>query len=321
MKRITEDIKTGDFKRIYLIYGEEEYLCRMNKNKLLKALGVYDDSMNFTKFEGSQISEEQIIDTCETLPFFADRRVILIEDSGFLKEKKEKLPDYLADPPEYAVIIFYEKEIDKRNRLYKAIAKYDRVIEIKKPDEKELTNWILVELKRSNKVIKKSTLEFFLSGSGTDMNFISCELEKLISYTGERKEITADDVKAVCTFQVENRIFDMISDRASGNKEKALKEYYDLLLLKEPPMRILFLLARQYDQLLRIKDLADQGMGEKLIAETLKIHPYAVKKNRPLAMKYSRDELKCALEECVRAEEDVKTGKMADKLSVELLLV
>ena len=208
-----------------------------------------------------------------------------------------------------------------RNRLYKNIAKYDRVIEIKKPDEKELTNWILLELKRGNKVIKKSTLEFFLNGAGTDMNFISCELEKLISYSGDREEITIDDVRQICTFQVENRIFEMISDSASGNKEQALKEYYDLLLLKEPPMRILFLLARQYDQLLRIRDLTDQGMGEKLIAETLKIHPYAVKKNKPLAMKHKRGALKEALERCVRAEEDVKTGKMADKLSVELLLV
>ncbi len=321
MKRITEDIKTGNYRSAYLICGEEAYLRRLLRDRLLKGLEVSEDSMNYTRLEGKQATEERIIETCETLPFFADRRVVLVEDSGFLKEKKEKLAEYAAHLPDYAVLIFSESEVDKRGKLYKAIAKYDRVIECKVLDEKELTNWILVELKKNGKTVKKSTLDLFLSGVAADLNFVSCELEKLIAYTHGREEITPADIRAVCSVQIENRIFDMIADAAAGRREKALKEYYDLLLLKESPMRILFLMERQFDQLLRMKELSAGGMGEKLIAQELKIHPYAVKKNLPLAGKYSQKELRTALEDLVRAEEDVKTGRLTDKMSVELMLV
>lgn len=321
MNQLAEDIKKGEFKQLYLIYGEEEYFYKLYKNELLKALGALEDTMNFTRFEGKQCSEEKIIENCETMPFFSERRIVLVEESGFLKEKKEKLSAYVEKLPDYLVLIFAEKEIDKRNKLYKNIVKYERVIECKTLDAKSISSWVLMELKRNKKRIKKDALDHFLAGAGTNLNFISCEIEKLISYLGERSEITVEDINQICTVQIENKIFEMIADAAAGKREKALKGYYDLLLLKEPPMRILFLIERQFDQLLRVKELSMQGMGEKLIAEKLKIHPYAVKKNMPLARKYSIEELRNAVEDYLSAEQDVKTGKLVDKLSVELMLV
>ena len=321
MKQIAEDIKNRTFQNAYLIYGEDAYLRKRYRDTLLEALDAESDSMNFTRFVQKQATEDAIIAISETMPFFSERRVVLVEDSGLLKEKTEKLADYAAKLPEYLVLIFVESEADRRNRLYKALAKYDRVVRCTAPDEKGLTNWILVELKKNGKTIRRNTLEMFLSGAGSDLNFISCELEKLISYTGERSEILPEDIRAVCSVQIENRIFDMIADAAAGRREKALKEYYDLLLLKEAPMRILFLMERQFDQLLRIKELLERGEGEKLIAEQLKVHPYVVKKNLPLARKYPALRLRQAVEDMVRAEEDVKTGRLTDKMSVELMLV
>lgn len=319
MNVIADDIKNGEYRQVYLIYGEEAYLCQMYKKKLIESINA--DQMNFTKFEGKQAVTEKIIEKSETMPFFADYRVILIEDSGLFKEKADALSDYLKKLPEYVIIIFVEKEIDKRNKLYKVAEKYKGVCECAPLSEKELTNWILVELKRNEKQIKKSTLDKFMSGIGSNMNLISCELEKLISYTGGRKEITSKDIDEICSVQTENRIFDMINDVASGRRASALRNYHDLLLLKEAPMKILSLMERQFDQMLRMKELSGDGFGEKIIAEKLKIHPYAVKKNLPIARKYSMDELKNAVEQIVRAEEDVKSGRLADVVSVEMMLI
>lgn len=321
MSKITEDIKTGEFRQVYLIYGEERYMCRLYLSKLLQALECSDDSMNYTKFEGKQSSEDAIIEICETLPFFADRRVVLIEDTGLLREKSEKLADYFKELPEYLTVIFAEKEVDKRGRLYKAVAKYDRVEEFKLLEEKDIINWVLVELKKSGKKIKKSTLELFLNGTGEDLNFISCELEKLIAYTGEREEITADDISQVCSVRIDNKIFDMISDMAAGKRSDALKNYYDLILLKESPMKMLVLMERQFRQLLCIKQLSLKGQGERLIADNLKLHPFAVKKNMPLARKYSESELEEMLEKLVSSEEDIKSGRINERLAVELMLI
>ena len=86
MQRINEDIKNGNFKQIYLLYGTEAYLKKQYKDKLKNAMAAPDDDMNFTTFEGKNINPKEVIDLAETLPFFADRRVILIEDSGFFKK-------------------------------------------------------------------------------------------------------------------------------------------------------------------------------------------------------------------------------------------
>ena len=98
MKTIDEDIRSGNLKQIYLLYGTEDYLKRQYRDKLKNALTAAgedsgmggmlsgrDGDMNFNRFEGKDINPKQVIDLAETLPFFAERRVILIENSGFSK--------------------------------------------------------------------------------------------------------------------------------------------------------------------------------------------------------------------------------------------
>lgn len=85
VKNLQEDIKTGKFKNAYLLFGEEAYLKIQYKEKLIHALNPDDDTMNFTKYEGKGIEVREMIDLCETMPFFADHRVVLVENSGFLR--------------------------------------------------------------------------------------------------------------------------------------------------------------------------------------------------------------------------------------------
>ena len=99
------------------------------------------------------------------------------------------------------------------------------------------------------------------------MENLEREMEKLFSYTLGRNEITVADIDAICTTQITNKIFDMIEAVATRQQRKALDYYYDLLALKEPPMRILYLLARQFRLLLQVKDLMNQGADKSTIAK------------------------------------------------------
>ena len=85
MLKLREDLKNGVYRRAYLLYGEEPYLLNMYKDRLLKTLADPEDTMNVSRYEGKGINPREIIDLAETLPFFAERRVILIENSGFFK--------------------------------------------------------------------------------------------------------------------------------------------------------------------------------------------------------------------------------------------
>ena len=154
-----------------------------------------------------------------------------------------------------------------------------------------------------------------------ESDFLKSELEKLVCYTLDKNIITMDDVEKICTTKVTNHIFDMINAIADKKQKQALEQYYDLLSLKEPPLRILFLIARQFNMLLQVKELKLKGYDNRIISEKMSLQSFIVGKYINQSAKFSKGDLKKAVSACVDAEESVKTGKIADILSVELLIV
>lgn len=321
MKMLAEYIKNGAFKTSYLLYGEEAYLRSQYRNRLTNALIDPEDTMNLSRFEGKGIRPEEIIDLAETLPLFAPRRVIVVENSEFFKNKCDKLADYIPSMPDTTCLIFVETAVDKRNRLFKTVKDKGRVVEFSAQDEATLTKWILGILKREGKQISKSALSLFLERTGTDMEHISKELEKLLSYTLDKESITSEDVADICTILTSNRIFDMIRAIAEKNQELALKYYYDLLTLKESPRGILTLLGRQFQQLLLVKSLMAKGYSQSSIASKTGLAPFIVRRLMGQARNFSDEQIHAALADCAKAVEDVTAGRINDVLSVELLIV
>ena len=123
-----EDIKTGQFNHVYLLCGEEDYLRGVYKDKLVKAMTVPDDNMNFTVFEGKNIEVGKVIDLAQTLPFLAPRRVILIENSGFFKSSQEQLAEYMKEIPEGDYVCMYYKNgtLEKYDPSFERVKSYIR---------------------------------------------------------------------------------------------------------------------------------------------------------------------------------------------------
>jgi len=205
--------------------------------------------------------------------------------------------------------------------VYKAATAKGRAIEFKAQDEAVLKRWILGFLKKENKNITERDLNLFLDKTGSGMENIRGELEKLFCYCMERDVITAQDIEAVCTRQVSSQIFDMINAVAERRQKAALDLYYDLLTLKEPPMRILFLITRQFNLLLQVKELKNKGYDANTIGGKVGLAGFIARKYVAQAAKFREEDLRRALTDCVETEEAVKTGRMNDVMSVELLII
>lgn len=320
MKTISQDIKSGEFKQIYLLFGEEAFLRKSYKNRLKAAL-VGDDTMNYHYFEGKGLDIREIISLADTMPFFGERRLIQIEDSGFFKGGgAEGLADYLPQMPDTTYLLFSESEVDKRSRLYKAVKAQGYVAEMTRQDEKQLAAWAGGILAKAGRKITPRTMELFLGKVGDDMENIRTELEKLISFSEGREVVTDADVEAVCTEQVTGKIFDMITAIAGRRIRQAMDLYEDLLTLKEPPMRILFLIARQFNQILQVKELMADGMGREGIAAQLKLQSFVAGKIMAQARSFTREQILSYVALCVDSEEAVKTGRLGEQIAVELLI-
>lgn len=318
MQIIKEHIKQNQFKQCYLLYGTEEYLKKLYKNKLKTGIIGDEDTMNYTYFEGKSIEIPKVIEVAETLPFFSERRLILIQNSGLFKTTND-LADYIKTLPDYCYIVFVESEVDKRNRLYKAVKEVGYISEMNGMDEKDIQLWVAQLLKRGGKKITRDTLMYFLNKSGTDMEGMVQEVEKLICYAMDKEVITVEDIDAVCVTQVSNQIFLMIDAIASRKQRQALDLYYDLLTLREKPMSILFLITRHFNILLQIKELKGQNRND--VAKKVGVPPFAVQKYMSQADNFTKQGLIENLKDCAEMEAQVKTGLMTDQMTVELLIV
>lgn len=321
MQTLNQDIKDRSFKPVYLLFGEEAYLKKTYKSRLREAVTA-GDAMNYNYFEGRGVNVNEIIGLSDTMPFFADKRLILLEDTGFFKGGSggEEMAAYIPQIPETTCIVFVESDVDKRSKLYKAVKKSGYPAELSHQDAAQLARWAAGILSKNGKKITGRAMEYFLSKAGDDMENISSELEKLICFTMGRDVVTEEDMDAICTTQVTSKIFDMITAISSRQTRKAMDLYEDLLTLKEPPMRILFLIARQFNQILQVKELMGTGMEKGSIASKLKLQPFVAGKIMIQARTFSKEQILSYVNLCVDAEEGVKTGKLQDRLAVELLM-
>ena len=151
MKSVLEDIKNQEYKQAYLFFGEEGYLKKQYRNKLLQAWNPDGDTMNESRFEGKGIDVKEVISLGETMPFFSDRRIILLENTGFFKNQCPELAEYLNNLPDYLYLLFVEDEVDKRSKMFKSVKQIGRVVDFAVQDEKTLMRWVLGIMKREGK--------------------------------------------------------------------------------------------------------------------------------------------------------------------------
>lgn len=321
MRTIDEDIKNQTFRTVYLLYGEEAYLKNQYKDKLKAALWQEGDTMNAAFYQGRNTNPKELIDLAETMPFFADHRLILVEDSGFFKSGAEDLAEYMEHIPQTTTFVFSETDVDKRSRMYKALKNNGRIVEFAAQNQELLTRWLLGRLRRENKNITKAAMQEFFDRVGLDMGTLDREMEKLICYCLDRDVIELADVEAVCPQAVTNRIFDMVGAIVECRRKDALEMYYDLLALKEPPLRILFLITRQYNILMQLKDLKRKGMNNPAMAKAAGIPPFAVSRSLGQASRLSVGSIEHILSYSVEMEEAVKTGQMNEQIAVELVII
>lgn len=266
MKTLKKNWKNHEFSRCYLFFGEETYLIREYEAALRKAiLPDGAEMMNEDSFEEKRATAAAIMDAAETLPFLNDKRLVIVRNSAFFqkggrKEEGEKLKAFLSNLPETVCLLFIEEKVEKNNALYKAVVKNGQAVEFKKQAEKDLGTWIKQRCKANGMQMSDGVLNLFLQTVDHDMENLDGELQKLIAYKGEKAEIRAEDIRAVCTVSLGARVFDLVKAVAEKHPERAVQIYRTLLSMKESPYMVLSLITRQFRLILETMLLTQNGL-------------------------------------------------------------
>lgn len=338
MKEIQKHIKSGDIKKCYLFYGSENFLKKNYEERLKKA--IIDPSfemMNYLCMEDKSISVEKIMDFCETMPFFSDKKLLIVRNSGYFRgskkgdddtekdtgnsEEVDTLEEYIKNLPDSVCLVFSEDEIDKRKKIYKTFTKIGYACEFKTPDEKDIIEWISRSLKKYKIVISKSTASYLIRSAGGELENLSREIEKLESYKKEGEEVTVKDIDDICTKSLETKIFDLVGAIGKRKPDKALTIYKNLILMKEYPGMILYMVVRQFRLILQCMVLTNAGEDMKSIATMIGIRDFVVKECIAQSKNFTVSGLKRALEECIEIDMSIKTGLIDAETAVETLIL
>jgi len=336
---LKNDLKSGKLRSLYLFYGNEDYLKNYYLKNLEEALLQKDTSMmNKSVFEG-KTDANSIIDTCETIPVFSEKRIVIVKNSSMFKPKKKKATDdeygemeieakpannalqtFLEDVPQHCCLVFFETEIDKRLKIVDIIKKKGLIVEFAFQSQQELIKWVIKVFKASKIEIDVLTASQLVDNCEFGMNELLNEINKVINYVEDRTKVTSKDIDDICIKSIKGRIFDLIDAIAEKKAIKALKLLDNMLILREPLPKIIFMIAKQFRSILSMKLLTEEGLTASKAAAKMKLSPYAISKVVKQANGFTEKRLKEALKQMQEYDVSIKTGKINDRLAVELFI-
>lgn len=337
------DIRSGQIKPVYLIHGAEDFL----RTQLLSALrssvvAPGTDAFNYHGFDPSPTQVQDAVGTAQTLPFFAERRLVVVRDCALFTAKRGKAEEdpgaeaadepaeaggaegallgYLKHPsPSTCLVFSIGDNLDSRRKASKAALAMGAGVDCSPLQAQDAVMWAETYAGKLGKRLKADASRQLVEMAGTGLWRLHSELDKLALYVGDAEQITAKDVEAAVSGTPEAKIFDLVDAIGAKQRGRALSLLEDMLRRGEEPIRLLATITWRFRLLLLVKALVAKGYGQKDGAQAAKVHPFVFQKTQQQCKGFERGELVQALERLLTADVAMKTG-MDPRLTLETVV-
>ncbi len=304
---------------IYLIYSSDKEVINKYIEKLIEKEKIIESSV--IRYSIDDIT--QVIDECNTLGLFSLKKLIVVDaTSAFSSTGKEvgELSDYLDNYNKDVILVLTcnLEKVDTRKRLYKKISSIGK-IECLTKDNNYLINLVKNLLKDYK--ISDSSINYFISKVGNDINNIENEVEKLINYKYEEKSISNSDIDLLCTSNIEEEIFALTDAIIKNDNNKAIKLYELFISRNYDVTQMIVLIASQFRFLLQVKILYNKNRSNDEIASILKVHPYRVKLAISNSYYYSKETLEDYLIKLFNLDKKIKLGLIDKNIYFQLFIL
>lgn len=334
----TFKLSKDSLANVYLFYGEENYKKRLYRDQLKKLVTGGND-MNYSYFEGNSIDFNAVYDSVVTLPFFSDKRLVVVENSGKFKSKAQKgaeesdeeskeesgdalLLKILEDLPDSTCLAFFEETAAKNKKTYKLIKEKGTIIECGADTDGDVISWLSKGFAQAGKKANRGALQLLVDRVGTDYDKLRREYEKILGYIGDHPEVTEEDVLAISSEDVESKIFDMLGAMGRKDVKRVLEKYNDLLVNREHPLYILAMLRIQFRTLLQTAELRNKGYTTQDVARILKKRDFVIRNAEGyLRGGFKMKDVRDILDEISETDRKIKSGDLNEQVGVEMLLV
>ena len=330
-----KDLKTGFFPEVLFLIGEEEYLIEWAAKSL--ANKFVDKSMLDIDFVKMSENEEldEILASCDTFSIFSERRVIWAKDfapllkknaKGFGEKELEKVANYLDSPNPQSILIFSTANPEEGSGLVKLLKKHCKVYDFDRLDRPQLNAFAEKRFKAAGFSIDRSVLKYLIDETGyfnreTEYTIFNLEndIKKIVAYN-ENGVISEEDIDATLKGDLDKFAFDFLDAVTSNKKDVAFRMLSNILGSGGEAYSVLGLLVNQFELMLEVKEMSEDTRDTQVMADTLKMNLYRVKKALSFADKFEKKKLQSILGQLYEIDRNIKTGMIEQNLALELLI-
>lgn len=298
---------------LYLFYGNNKSIINDKINNIINKYNIVDN--NIIKYD-LEDNLDNIIEEASMISLFGDTKLILINATFKEDIDVDKLEEYLKHYNNNTYIVFMSNDkVDTRRKLYKLIDKYGTIEEVNSDN-----NYIRSYIKE---YIKDYMIDinYFLSKVSDNLDNIKNELDKLMLYKMEDKNITNKDIDDLVIPNIEEDIFALTDSVITNNIDKSITLYNKFMDKNYEPIYIIGLLGNQFTLLYQVKKLYNMGKSNNEIASILGVHPYRVKLAIQNSYYYTEEDLIKYIYKLGNLDKDIKTGNIDKTLGLELFLI
>lgn len=307
----------------HLLYGEDKALLNKEIDDLKKKLSINEDDIIYYNVE----SINDIIDEALTISMFSLNKFIIIDCTSYLSEKKEianikLLEDYFEhyNPNNYLVFVSYKDNVDSKKRLVKLITSKGKIKKVEVTTE-YLSKYINEYLIFNEYKMTSLDITYLINRIGTNINNITNELDKLMLYKIEDKQITSEDIEKLVEENIDNPIYDLVGFILKNDNSNALKLYNNFTQNGMDAAGLIPIIASQIRLLFQVKRLYNQGKSNDEIAKILEFKSvYRVKYLLSDSYYYAEEDLIKYLSKLADLDKNIKLGLVDAKTYLELFI-
>jgi DNA polymerase-3 subunit delta len=300
---------------VYLLLGDDEERKSRGVEKLRAGRTI-------EAYDASETSPETLVSACNSFSLFGEGPFVVLKNlDAWNAAQKAVIVDYLKDPSPGSDLILLGKKLGARERLLSAVKNSGEVHTFDQPAGKALISWLVGHAKKMNLDLPEDVAEDLANRCSGDKMRLLQETEKLALYVGDRTT-THDDVAALCPPDVQSNIFAFVDALAAGERDRALALLEGLISTGEPPLRLTFMIRRQFQLVARARALLDRGTPQKELSSRLKVPPFVARKLEEQGRKLDEEDLERALVLTQHLESGLKGGSyLSDELQLEMTVL
>ena len=300
---------------VYLLLGDDEEKKSRGVEKLRTGRMV-------EAYDASETGPETLVSACNSFSLFGEGPFVVLRDlDAWNAAQKAVIVDYLKDPSPGSDLILLGKKLGARERLLSAVKNSGEIHTFDQPKGKALIRWLVGHAKKMDLDLPEDVAEDLVNRCSGDKMRLLQETEKLALYV-DNHTATHDDVAALCPADLQSNIFAFVDSLAAGQRAKALALLEDLISTGEPPLRLTFMIRRQFQLVARARALLVRGTPRKELPSRLKVPPFVARKLEEQGNKLDEQNLERALTRIQDLEGGLKGGSdLSDELQVEMIVL